>query len=165
MSPKSSGEGTAIIRAAYIGLIGVVLAAAIGGVATYYSTRGSNTSISGPQHSPSITPSASSSPATSASSPPRKTWTETTFTQSKTFADYVNAGDPLGAPLSPREAVQVSCRVKGFAVADGDPWWYRLVQPPWNGRYYATTDVFYNTPTPTGNPINGVVFDKRVPVC
>jgi hypothetical protein len=108
---------------------------------------------------------ASSPPSASAGSSAGKTWTETTFSQSQTFADYVNAGDPLGAPLNPQQAVTVSCRVKGFAVADGDPWWYRLAQPPWNNRYYATTDVFYNTPTATGNPINGVAFDKRVPVC
>lgn len=111
------------------------------------------------------TPTAGSAPSTSTSSSAGGTWTETTFSQSKTFADYVNAGDPLGAPLKPQQAVRVSCRVEGFAVADGDRWWYRLAQSPWNNRYYASTDNFYNTPTPTGNPINGVVFDKRVRVC
>jgi hypothetical protein len=77
----------------------------------------------------------------------------------------VNAGNPLGQALSPGQAVQVSCRVRGFVVKDGDPWWYRLASPPWNGHYYATSDVFYNTPNTSGNPINGVTVDTRVPVC
>lgn len=94
-----------------------------------------------------------------------RTWTETAFTQSKTFADFVNAGYPLGAMLNPGQAVQVSCRVRGFVVNDGDPWWYRLTSPPWDGHYYATSDVFYNTPDASGNPINGVVVDTRVRVC
>lgn len=111
------------------------------------------------------TSSASSAPSASASPSASRTWKETTFSQSDTFADFMNAGDPLGASLKPKQAVWVSCRVKGFAVTDGDRWWYRLAQSPWNDRYYASTDNFYNTPTPTGNPINGVVFDKRVPVC
>jgi hypothetical protein len=165
LSSKSTGEGSAVIRAAYIGLAGVVLAAVIAGAVTIYTSRSSNNGTPGPQGSTPVTPSASSTPSASASSSTGKTWTETTISRSQTFADYVNAGDPLGASLSLRQAVKVSCRIKGLAVADGDSWWYRLAQPPWNGRYYATTDDFYNTPTPTANPINGVVFDKRVPVC
>ena len=164
-SSKQSADGNATIRAAYIALAGVVLAAVIGGAVTIYSTRHSNNSTADPQHSLSVTPSASSAPSATANPPTGKTWTEYTFTQSKTFADFVNAGDPLGASLTPEEAVKVSCRVKGFAVTDGDRWWYRLAQPPWDGRFYATTDVFYNTPTPKGNPLNGISFDKRVPVC
>lgn len=177
MSPKTPDEGRVAVRVAYIGLAGVVLAAVIGGAVTIYSDRSSNAAAPAPQRSPyatptassassgSSSPSASSSPSPSSTSSAGKTWTEFTFSQAKTFADYLNAGIPLGAPLSPQQAVKVSCRVQGFAVADGDRWWYRLAQSPWNGRYYATTDVFYNIPTPTGDPINGVVFDKRVPVC
>jgi hypothetical protein len=95
----------------------------------------------------------------------RGTWKETAFTQSRTFGDFVNAGYPLGPTLNPGQAVQVSCRVRGFVVKDGDPWWYRLASPPWDGLYYATSDVFYNTPDASGNPINGVVVDTRVRVC
>jgi Effector-associated domain 5 len=94
-----------------------------------------------------------------------KTWTETPYTESKTFANFVNAGNPLGEELSPGQAVQVSCRVRGFVVKDGDPWWYRLASSPWNGHYYATSDDFYNTPNTSGNPINGVTVDTRVPTC
>ena len=67
--------------------------------------------------------------------------------------------------MSLGQAVQVSCRVRGFVVKGGDPWWYRLASPPWNGHYYATSDVFYNTPNTSGSPINGVTVDTRVPVC
>jgi hypothetical protein len=162
---KPSGDGNAIIRAAYITLAGVVLAAVIGAAVTIYSNGHSNKGAADLQHSPSVTPSASSAPTATATPPVGKTWTEYTFSQSKTFADFVNAGDPLGPSLTPEEAVKVSCRVKGFAVNDGDRWWYRLAQSPWDGRFYATTDVFYNTPTPKGNPRNGIWFDKRVPVC
>jgi hypothetical protein len=111
------------------------------------------------------TSTASSAPSALTTPSGGGTWEETTFSRSDTFADYVNAGDPLGTPLKPQQAVKVSCRVEGFAVHGGDRWWYRLAQSPWNNRYYASTDNFYNIPTPTGNPINGVDFDKRVPLC
>jgi hypothetical protein len=104
-------------------------------------------------------------PASGATTPSGTTWTETTYAQAKTFADFVNAGDPLGAPLSPGQAVTVSCRVHGFKVKDGDTWWYRLASPPWNGNYYATSDVFYNTPNTSGNPINGIMVDSTVKLC
>ncbi len=90
---------------------------------------------------------------------------ETAFAKSKTFVDFVNAGGPFGASLSPGQVVQVSCRIRGFKVQDGDRWWYRLASPPWNGHYYATSDVFYNTPNTSGNPINGVQVDRRVRLC
>jgi hypothetical protein len=118
-------------------------------------------------HASAVASASSASVASSASASPYtgKTWKETTFSNADTFADFVNAGDPQGASLKPQQAVYVSCRVKGFVVHDGDGWWYRLARSPWNNRYYASTDNFYNTPSPTPNPINGVVFDKRVPVC
>lgn len=117
-------------------------------------------------HSPSPGRSAPSRTAPGAvSSAPSRTWIETPFTESKTFADFVNAGYPLGAILHPGQAVQVSCRVRGFVVEDGDPWWYRLASPPWDGHYYATSDVFYNTRDTSGNPINGIVVDTRVRLC
>lgn len=113
----------------------------------------------------SSTSSPASTPPTSASASAGKTWTETTFSGSKTFANFVDAGNPQGVALSPGQAVQVFCRVEGFAVADGDKWWYRIAPSPWNGRYYASADNFYNTPKPTGKPDNGVIVDKRVSLC
>jgi hypothetical protein len=132
-------------------------------LATPSGSTGPGRSVTGT--APSTTAAPSEAASSAAAQQPAKTWTETTFSDSETFADFVNAGYPLGAPLSSGEAVQVSCRVRGFVVQDKDPWWYRLASPPWDGRYYATSDVFYNTPTPTGNPINGIYVDKRVRLC
>jgi hypothetical protein len=168
VSPKWSTSDRATIRAAYIGGIAVVAAAVIGLVAAFLATSSSGSKPPSAQDSPSTAPRVTTSPESSASvaaSAHGRTWKETTFSQSKTFADYVNAGDPQGARLRPRQAVQVSCRVRGLKVKDGDPWWYRLASPPWNGQYYATSDVFYNTPNTSGSGINGVVVDTRVRLC
>lgn len=162
MSPKWSRSEKAALRAAYITFAGAVIAASIGAVVEIsLAPQNSSAARSGTRISPSTTAAPSSTPHPSDG----RTWTETAFTQSKTFGDFRNAGYPLGAQLAPGEAVQVSCRVRGFVVKDGDPWWYRLASSPWNGRFYATSDVFYNTPNTSGNPINGIIVDKRVPLC
>ena len=145
-----------------VAIIAVLVAASLAGCSSSVSQRGAATSPAATQTTSTATSHSASSTATSTTG---RAWTETTFTQSKAFADYLNAGHPSGATLRSRQAVKVSCRVRGFVVKDGDPWWYRLASPPWNGHYYATSDVFYNTPGASGNPINGVVVDKRVPVC
>jgi hypothetical protein len=142
----------AAIRAAWIGGICVIIGALIALIPWLLGgAQSGNPAVGNSPHPGSATPA--------------RTWPETTFTRSKTFADYVNAGYPLGALLKPGQVVRVSCRVRGFKVTDGDTWWYRLASPPWNGKYYATSDVFYNSPKTTGNPINGIIVDRRVPVC
>lgn len=95
---------------------------------------------------------------------PGSTWTETTGTPAHTWADPVQLTG-AGTPLGPRQSVQVLCRVKGYIVQDGDPWWYRLASTPWNGRYYATSDAFYNNGATSGSVNTGVVVDEQVPVC
>ncbi len=95
---------------------------------------------------------------------PASTWTETTGTPAHTWADPVQLTG-AGTPLGPRQSVQVLCRVKGYVVQDGDLWWYRLTSTPWNGRYYATSDAFYNNGATSGPVDNGVVVDEQVPVC
>jgi hypothetical protein len=95
---------------------------------------------------------------------PVSTWTETTGTPAHTWADQVQLTG-AGPPLGPRQSVQVLCRVKGYIVQDGDPWWYRLASTPWNGRYYATSDAFYNNGSTSGSVNTGVVVDEQVPVC
>lgn len=174
MRPKWSTSDKATLRAAYINSTGAVVATVIAAiiaavVAVSLAVRSSSASNPSAHGTPATAGSATtaSSPTTSIAVTPAPggTWTETAFTRSKTFADYVNAGYPLGAPLSPGQAVKVSCRVRGFAVEDRDPWWYRLASPPWNGQYYATSDVFYNTPNTSGNPINGITVDTRVRIC
>ncbi|REH47376.1 hypothetical protein BCF44_106541 [Kutzneria buriramensis] len=95
---------------------------------------------------------------------PATTWTETTGTPAHTWADPVQLTG-AGTPLGPRQSVQVLCRVRGYVVQDGDPWWYRLASPPWNGRFYATSDAFYNNGTTSGSVNTGVVVDEQLPVC
>jgi len=95
---------------------------------------------------------------------PAPTWTETTGTPAHTWADPTQL---TGAetPLGPRQSVQVLCRVRGYVVQDGDPWWYRLASAPYNGHYYATSDAFYNNGAVSGSVDTGVVVDEQVPVC
>jgi transcriptional regulator with XRE-family HTH domain len=95
---------------------------------------------------------------------PAPTWTETTGTPAHAWADPVQLTG-AGTPLGPRQSVQVLCRVKGYVVQDGDPWWYRLASAPWNGRYYATSDAFYNNGATSGSVDTGVVVDEQIPVC
>lgn len=154
------------IRAAWIGGACAVLAAVIAVVLPIYLAHGTSSTSHANGQSPPPGISASSQKSSDAPTPTfGPTWTETAYSQAKTFADFVNAGYPLGASLSPGQAVQVSCRVRGFKVKDGDTWWYRLASSPWNGHYYATSDVFYNTPDTSGNPINGIVVDTQVKLC
>ena len=95
---------------------------------------------------------------------PATTWTETTGTPAHTWANATQLTG-AGAPLGPRQSVQVVCRMRGYVVQDGDPWWYRLVSSPWNGHYYATSDAFYNDGATSGPVDTGVVVDEQVPLC
>lgn len=95
---------------------------------------------------------------------PGSTWTETTGTPAHTWANPVQLTG-AGTPLGPQQSVQVICRVQGWVVPDGDPWWYRLASKPWNGNYYATSDAFYNNGATSGSVDTGVVVDDQVPVC
>jgi hypothetical protein len=88
----------------------------------------------------------------------------TTGTPAHTWANPVQLTE-AGTPLGPRQSVQVLCRVRGYVVEDGDPWWYRLASAPWNGHYYATSDAFYNNGATSGSVVNGVFVDEQVPVC
>jgi len=86
---------------------------------------------------------------------------ETSRSWVETYSDFEN---PFGSPNSragrlipPGETVRVSCKVGGFTVASGNPWWYRIVSSPWNGEYYASADGFIGN----GNP----PIDDAVPTC
>jgi hypothetical protein len=61
--------------------------------------------------------------------------------------------------------VQITCKVTGFAVADGNTWWYKIVSSPWNGAYYVSADAFYNDEATSGS-LHGTPFvDPSVPNC
>lgn len=75
---------------------------------------------------------------------------------------------PLKARHEPRpgsQIVQVSCRLEGFRVQDGNTWWYRIAQSPWNNQFYVTADVFYNNGQTSGSLAGTPFVDEAVPLC
>ena len=47
--------------------------------------------------------------------------------------------------------MQITCKVTGFAVADGNTWSYQIASPPWNNSYYVSADAFYNNGATSGS--------------
>jgi hypothetical protein len=67
---------------------------------------------------------------------------------------YVGRPGPAHRRWDPARPAPVSAGAvpgKGHVVQDGDPWWYRLASSPWNDRYYATSDAFYNNGATSGS--------------
>lgn len=61
--------------------------------------------------------------------------------------------------------MQVTCRVQGFKVADGNTWWYQIASSPWHNTYYASAGAFYNNGATSG-PLQGTPFvDPNAPLC
>lgn len=82
-----------------------------------------------------------------------------------TFTDYTNADGALGQRVAAYQTIKVSCRLTGFKVADGNTWWYRIAQSPWNNGYYASADNFYNNGQTSGTLIGTPFVDSSVPLC
>lgn len=93
------------------------------------------------------------------------TYSETPGGVTHTWTDYVNAGGTEGPSLSSGQTIQVSCKVAGFQVADGDTWWYRIASSPWSGSYYASADAFYNDGATSGSLLGTPFVDNSVPSC
>lgn len=53
----------------------------------------------------------------------------------------------------------------GFRVADGNTWWYRIAQSPWDGTYYVSADAFYNDGATAGSLLGTPFVDPAVPAC
>jgi hypothetical protein len=97
--------------------------------------------------------------------PGPSTFAETAGGVTHTWTNYTNAGGYQGASIPSNATVQVSCRIVGFRVADGDTWWYRVASSPWNNAYYASADAFYNNGQTSGS-LKGTPFvDEAVPGC
>jgi hypothetical protein len=97
--------------------------------------------------------------------PGTPTVAETTGGETHTWTNYSNAGGTEGPVIARGTTVQISCKVTGFKVPDGNTWWYRIASSPWNTLYYASADAFYNNGATTG-PLEGTPFlDPRVPDC
>lgn len=82
-----------------------------------------------------------------------------------TWSDYKTGEGEPGHRLAPEEEVKVSCRIRGFKVEDGNVWWYRIKSKPWNERFYATADAFYNDGERSGPLRETPFFDPSVPIC
>lgn len=93
------------------------------------------------------------------------TYPETVGGDTETWTDYTNAGGLGGAVIRSGQTVEVSCVVRGFAVANGNPWWYRIASSPWNNSYYASADAFYNNGQTTGSLVGTPWVDEAVPPC
>jgi hypothetical protein len=100
------------------------------------------------------------------SPPPPVTYAETVgLSGSGTFTNYTNAGGTLGTRIAAYQTVQITCRLTGFVVADGNPWWYRVASPPWDNVFYTPADNFYNNDATSVSLLGTPWVDERVPVC
>lgn len=125
--------------------------------ATSASGRSGSFSITGRSPQPTATPTTAAPSAT--------TFTETTGVVTNTWSDYTNAGGTAGARIPKYTSVQISCRIEGFRVQNGNTWWYRIASSPWSNAFYASADAFYNNGA-TGGPIAGTPYvDLAVPLC
>ena len=96
---------------------------------------------------------------------PPPTYTETVGGVTHTWTNYTNAGGTQGPSIPSNTTVQIACKVTGFAVADGNTWWYRVASAPWSDTYYASADAFYNNGQTSGS-LHGTPFvDPAVPNC
>jgi len=82
-----------------------------------------------------------------------------------TWTNYTNAGGTEGPSIPSGETVQIACKIVGFAVADGNTWWYRIASGPWNEAFYASADAFYNDGRTSGSLVNTPFVDGAVPNC
>ena len=58
-----------------------------------------------------------------------------------------NAGGTEGPSIASNQTVQITCKLTGFAVADGNTWWYEITSSPWSNAYYVSADAFCNAGT------------------
>jgi Cutinase len=98
-------------------------------------------------------------------SPPAGTYSETTGGVAHTWTNYLNAGGTEGPSIPAYATVQISCRITGFRVADGNTWWYRVASSPWSNAYYVSADAFYNNGATSGSLIGTPFVDNSVPGC
>jgi hypothetical protein len=97
--------------------------------------------------------------------PPPPTRTETVGGVTHTWTNYTNAGGTQGPSIQNGQSVEITCRLTGFRVQDGNTWWYQIGSSPWNNAYYASADAFYNNGQTSGS-LSGTPFvDASVPTC
>ena len=113
---------------------------------------------------PATAPPAPTPAPTTAPPAPQLYW-EVVGSPTHTWTDYGDAAGSEGAEIDTGTPVQVTCRVQGFKVADGNTWWYQIASPPWDNAYYASADAFYNNGESSGSLAGTPFYDPAVPVC
>jgi hypothetical protein len=109
--------------------------------------------------------SAPTAPSSPPPPPPPSTRPETTGGVTHTWSNYTNAGGTQGPTIPAYATVQITCKVTGFKVADGNTWWYRIASPGWNNNFYASADAFYNNGQKSGSLRGTPWVDNAVPNC
>jgi NlpC/P60 family len=113
----------------------------------------------------STNPTSTTPTSTTPTQSPETTFPETTGSVVHTWTDYADAGGSEGPEIPSNDTIRVSCKISGFAVQDGNTWWYRLASSPWNNAYYGSADAFYNNGQTSGT-LKGTPFvDANVPSC
>jgi cell wall-associated NlpC family hydrolase len=97
--------------------------------------------------------------------PPAPTYAETSGSVVHTWTDYLDAGGSEGPSIPSNDTVQISCKISGFAVADGNTWWYQVASTPWSDAYYASADAFYNDGQTSGSLLGTPFVDPAVRNC
>ena len=97
--------------------------------------------------------------------PAPTTWSETTGGLAHTWTNYSNAGGTPGPSIPAFASIQITCRVQGFTVTDGNNWWYRIASSPWSNAYYVSADAFYNNGHTSGSLIGTPFYDPAVATC
>lgn len=63
------------------------------------------------------------------------------------------------------QTVQITCRIQGYKVPDGNTWWYLTASSPWSNNFYVTADAFYNNGQSSRSLLGTPFVDSAVPVC
>jgi hypothetical protein len=97
--------------------------------------------------------------------PPPTIHTIVTGSETHTWRN-ANADGEEGQTIPKFSRVQVSCRLQGYPVpGNRNDWWYRIASPPWNNKFYASADAFYNNGQTSGPLEGGPWVDETVPMC
>jgi hypothetical protein len=97
--------------------------------------------------------------------PPPSAYGETTGGVAHTWTNYQNAGGTQGPSIPSNATVQITCRLTGFRVSDGNTWWYQIASSPWSNTYYVSADAFYNNGATSGSLVGTPFYDPNVPIC
>lgn len=93
------------------------------------------------------------------------TWAETTGGPAHTWTNYITAAGGNGPTVPGNRTVQITCRIQGFKVTDGDTWWYRIATTPWSNTFYVSADAFYNNGRTSGSLTGTPFYDPSVKLC